>query len=116
MKASNVTFGRVVAVTGNPKKMDKINKKLMPHAQNGVVMIKDVTYLYKNAPSNGELAQAAQRGELVNLYVTGDDINKIKEKQSGWKYIKDIMAHIQDCFSINPLFISESVDKILGRK
>ena len=116
MKSADVSFKRVVAVTGKPKKLQKINKKLFHHAQNGQVMIKDVTYLYKNAPSNGELAQAAQRGEMVDVYITGDDIAKIKAKQQGWKSINDILSNVQEYFSINPLLLNEAVDKILGRK
>lgn len=115
MKASSISFGRVIAVSGKSKKMDKVNKKLLPHAKTGKVMIKDVTYYYKNASPVGEMAQAAQRGESIDIYITGKDINKIKEKQPGWRSIRDILVNIEDYFSANDMFVSEVVEKIFKK-
>ncbi len=115
VKTSEITFGRVIAVCGKPKKMQKINRKLSSYAQNGIVKIQDVTSMYKNAPSSGELAQAAQRGELVDIYITGDDVRKVKEKQQGWNNIREILRNIQDSFNVNQMFISEAVEKILSK-
>ncbi len=115
MKTSSVTFGSVIAVSGKSKKMDKVNKKLLPYAKTGKVMIKDVTSFYRNASPAGEMAQAAQRGESVDIYITGSDIEKIKKKQYGWRSIRDILGNLEDCFSANPMFVSDVVDKIIKK-
>lgn len=113
MKTAQVSFGKVVAVRGKPKKMDKINKKLYPYAKNGQIMIKDVTAFYKNASSDGEMAQAAQRGESVDIYITGSDIKKIQQKEPGWKCIKDILGNVEDYFCVNQMFIGDAISKVL---
>lgn len=114
MKTAQVSFGKVVAVRGKPKKMDKINRKLYPYAKSGKVMIKDVTSFYRNASSDGEMAQAAQRGEYVDVYITGDDIKKIQQKEPGWKCIKDILGNVEDYLCVHQMLISDVVDKVVG--
>ncbi len=114
MKTSEITFGRVIAVYGKPKKMQKVNSRLGSYAQNGLVKIQDVTSMYRSAPSSGELAQAAQRGELVDIYITGDDVSKIKHKNKGWNNIREILRNLEDSFNANQMFISEVVEKILS--
>lgn len=114
VNASDVSFGRVLAIYAKPKKMNQINKKLSPYVDNGKVMIKNVTSFYKHASTSGEMAQAAQRGEVVDIFITGDDINKIKKQQSGWRSMRDILVNIEDCINAGSMYISDVVSKILN--
>lgn len=116
MKTSEVSFGRVVAVYAKPKKMTKVNKKLFPQTKTGKVMIKDITSMYKHVSSAGEMAQAAQRGDSIELYITGDDVSKVVQKQSGWKSIKEILGNIDEYFDASQMFVSDIVDNILAKK
>ena len=115
MLTSGVSFGKVIAVSGNPKKMMIVNKKLYPYTQNGTVMIKDVTSFYKNVPPHGELALAAQNGEIVDLYITREDVLNVKNKKDGWKSIQDILVNLEDSFSANKMFLNEVISRIVRK-
>lgn len=113
MQLSNVSFGRVVTVSGNPKKIKNIDKKL---AATGQVMMKDVTDYYQSAMPSGEMAQAARKGDKVKLYITGQERKSVENSEPGWRSINDILGHIQKYYDANKLSISEVVSNVLKIK
>ncbi len=113
MSISNVSFGRVVAVSGKPNKMEKINNRLFSKTEDRKVMMKDVTKKYAHASSSGLLAQAAQKGHLVQIYITGDDIANIKTKEKGWTTIDGILSNLEAYYKASDFSVDEIVNKIL---
>lgn len=113
MQFNNVSFGRVVTVSGTPKKIKNIDKKL---AATGQVMMKDVTDYYQSAMPNGEMAQAARKGDKVKLYITGSERKSIENSEPGWKSINDILSHMSKYYDANKLSISQIVENVLKGK
>ena len=111
MQVSKVSFGTLVAVSGTPKKMKNIDKKISAAA-----MIKDVTSTFQNSFPTGMLAQAAQSGNKVKLYITGEERNLIENKKPGWQTPNNLLENIQDYIDANKISISEVVNYILRRK
>lgn len=112
MKTNSISFGNVTAVTGKPKTIAKLNKKLNHEKSRGNLIIRDVTTMYKNVSSAGEMAQAAQRGELVDIYITGDDIKRIKDKEQGWRSLSDILCNITNYFNANTMRTNEVIENL----
>lgn len=112
MKTSNVSFGRVVALSGKDTKMKRVKEKLMSKAQSGTVIVRDVTENYRYAPLTGSLAIAAQRGEKIDVYITGDDAKKFN-KVEGWKTMNDVLSNLSAYYELAKMSISEAVDAIL---
>lgn len=112
MQLNNVSFGQVVTVSGNPKKIKNIDKKL---AATGQVMMKDVTDYYQSAMPNGEMAQAARKGDKVKLYITGRERKAVENSEPGWKSITDILSHIQRYYDANKLSLSQVMGYILRK-
>lgn len=111
MHVSNVSFGNLIAVYGSPKKVDKVDRKIGTKA-----MIKDVTTKYKTAMPVGVLAQAAQSGNKVKLYITNPERYYIETGCDGWSKISDIAEHIQDYYDVNKMSISEVTDVITRQR
>lgn len=112
MKTSNVSFGRVVALSGKDSKMKRVKEKLSSKIQSGAVIVRDVTDTYKYAPSTGSLAMAAQRGDRIDVYITGDDVKKFN-KVEGWKTMDDVLSNLSAYYELAKMSISEAVDSIL---
>lgn len=113
MQVSNVSFGQVVTVSGTPKKIKNIDKKI---AASGQVMIKDVTDYYQRAMPTGEMAQAARNGNKIKLYITGDERKAVENAQPGWRSLNDILEHIQKYYDANKLSISQVVTSVIKGK
>lgn len=111
MKTANVSFGKVIALSGKEAKLKRVNEKIAYKKQIGQVVSRDVTHEYVNAPSTGSLALAAQRGDRVEIYITGDDVKKFG-KQDGWKTMDDVLSHLSAYYDVAKLSITEAVDKI----
>lgn len=111
MAIGNVSFGSVIAVAGKPNKINKINKKLHAYDNNNLIM-KDVTNYYKNASSQGVLAQYAQKGDKIEIYVTGNDVEKVKNKENNWKTIEGILSNLTSYFNTDKMNVSEAISKI----
>lgn len=112
MTINNVSFGSVIALSGRPNKINKINKKLHSYAQEGNVIMKDVTNYYQNASSQGVLAQSAQKGDKVEIYITGEDIEKVKNKDNNWKTVEGILSNLTSYFNTDRMNIGEAIAKI----
>lgn len=113
MQLYNVSFGKVTTVSGSPRKIKSIDKKL---SNTGKVMIKDVTDYYQSAMPSGEMAQAARNGNKVKLYITGDERKSIENSEIGWRSINDILGHLQAYIDANKESISEVVNNVLRSK
>lgn len=113
MKTANVSFGKVTAVSGKPSRVNKLNSRLEPKLRNGHVIMRDVTHIYRSAPTGYTLADAAAKGQKVEIYVTGEDVSKIKNKESGWNTLDDVLAHISSYFTLAQTSIDEAVQKIM---
>lgn len=114
MPVNNVSFGSVIAVTADRRKIQKINNNLAPHAKNGVIIMKDVTAQYRLGVTNGVLAKAAQQGDVVQIYITGDDVNKVKRKDKEWNTLDGILSHLSTHFSAKKMSAYEAVSKIFS--
>jgi hypothetical protein len=113
---TKVSFGTVIAVSGNPYKIKKINDILMPHTSNGRLMMKDVTKKYANSPADGLMAMAAQNGDRVELYITGDDVEKVHKKKKPWDTIDGILSNLKtknSYLNVNGLSVVEAAKRIL---
>ncbi len=110
----NLSFGRVIAVSGNAGKIKKINKRLLPNANNGDVIMKDVTSHYKNARLSGALAQAVKNGDSVEIYITGDDVKNVRQKQKNWDTLDGILAHMDSYLQVGKITVGEVISKIIS--
>jgi len=112
---TKVSFGRVIAVSAKPRKMDKLYKKTEAYRKTGKLIVKDVTDVYDNAASNGIMAQAAQRGERLDLFVTGADVERMKSKTNGWRTMSELVASIDSYINANSMSLNEVVNSIFSR-
>ena len=79
MTIGNVSFGRVVAVTGSYKKAGKLQNRMKQQLKQEKVIAYDVTDKYRYASTGGVLANSANKGECSLVYVTGKDVKKDEE-------------------------------------
>ncbi len=110
MAISNVSFKSVIALTGPWYKVHKVTHSLV--GQPGVydeVLVKDVTQNYKTAQPGGLLARAAKRGNRVAVCITGDDVQKVKDKQYRWDTIPAILSNMAAYYDLR----KESVKDVL---
>ena len=112
MPINNVSFGRVIALSGDQRKIKKINSKLAPQLNSGDVIVKDVTNHYRNAKSSGVLASAVKRGDRVEIYITGDDIKKVKQQHNEWDTIDGILSHLNLYYDTKKMGMYEIISKI----
>ena len=115
MSIKPISFGKVTAVSGKPRKMDRLNESLSKEAKNGKVMIKDVTGLYKTSFIDGLMGQAAKRGDKVSVYITGNDIAKIKNREPNWDSINGIISNLQAYYNLETISVSDTIKRILSK-
>ena len=109
----NVSFGSVVAVSGGAKQIKKLNKKLTILTQNNDhVIMKDVTAHYKNAKSSGSLAQAVQNGDSLEIYISGDDVKKVKQQAKNWDTLDGILSHLSGYCNMRKSSYNDIINKI----
>ncbi len=92
MQVNNVSFGKVVSVSAKPSKLKRINNMVDILNKKQPMKVYDVTYIYKNISGRGVMAKAAARGENIEMYVLGDDVEKIYSGEKGWKSVYDIAS------------------------
>ena len=115
MSVGKISFGSVVAVSGNHNKVEKVNNRLRSNAQKGDIMMKDVTKQYVNAPSSGLIAQAAQKGDRIEIYITGkEDVAKVKNKAPQWDTIDGVLTHLSAYYNINKMSTGDVAYKIFN--
>ena len=109
MQVGNVSFGNVVAVAGKTRNMKKFSDVMYNHPEykKGNVLQFDISDDYRYAARNGLIAQAAQRGERVEIYVTGED----KQNFSSMK--GSIMDQLTKFVSVDKFTPEEAVRAVL---
>lgn len=112
MSINKVSFGKVITAFGKPKKMERLNNLISSSGKSDKVMIKDVTNIYRNSFTDGLMGQAAQRGEKVSLYITGDDVQKVKNKEKNWNTMDGILSNLQGYCDLATMSVREAVEKI----
>lgn len=108
MSINNISFGRVIAISGKPKKIERLNDSLKPYKQAEKVIVRDVTHIYKDAYGDGLMTQAASRGEKVSVYITGEDIPKLKQMKS----MNGILSNLQAYYNLGTMSVREAIEKI----
>ncbi len=111
MKISNVSFGNVVAVSGKVRKINGINSKLRSKKINGDVLIQDITSKYMNS-SAGKFSDEAKKGNCVYIYITGDDISKVKNHDTDYGNVEAIISKMKDYFNLNNTSVQEAIKRI----
>ena len=112
MPIGNVSFGRVVALTGKTRDISKVNKRIKSHVTNGSILSYNVTDRYKNQ-STGALSAAVARGEEAYVFVTRGDVKKVKENQKGWNSINNILSNISQYIDLNETRVSKAINEIV---
>lgn len=108
MKTANVSFGKVLAVYGKQDKIKKVNSILQNDANEGKLTTKNVTSCYINAPAYGVLGKAAKQGDTIQIYITGDDVQKVNNHPQ-WDTIEGILSHMSDCVNIAKMKVNDIV-------
>lgn len=111
MAISGVSFGKVIIATGSQTKIKKINGRL-DGSRRQPVIAQDVTKRYKYASTSGPIAQAAQRGEKVSLFITREDTENYTQKKPGWETLDDVLAHMSSYIDTRKTSVDEAVEKI----
>lgn len=110
MTIGNVSFGRVIAVTGTYKKAGKLQNRMKQQIKQDKVLVYDVTNKYRYASTGGVLANSASRGDCSLVYVTGKDVKKIKDKEIGWDTLDGILSHMSQHIDLNKESTNRAVD------
>ena len=114
MPVGDVSFGRVVALTGKPRAVKRMNRRLKPLVNSGKILSYNVTNEYKHQlPSNRSLSAAVRRGEDAYVYVTGQDVQKVKSKEKGWASLFDILCNMSQYINLNETRINKAFDMIV---
>ena len=114
MPVGNVSFGRVIAVTGKGRDVQRVNKRLKSYVNDGKILAYNVTDQYKHQLSTtGAISAAVGRGEEAYVYVTRDDVKKIKEKQNGWTSIHGILSNMSHYINLNETRVSKALNEIV---
>lgn len=111
MLVQKVSFGNIIAIYGRDKKVNKIKRKFLEMATSNEFKIRNVTNEYVKGGSSGVLAQAAQRGDTIEIFVTGkEDLEKTKDIAS-----KDLLSHAsKPPFDANKLSIGDILSNIFN--
>ena len=114
MPVGEVSFGRVVALTGKPRDVERMNRRLKPLVNSGKILSYNVTNEYKHqSSSNGSISAAVSRGEDAFVYVTGQDVQKVKNKQKGWDSLYNILCNMSQYINLNETRVSKAFNKIV---
>ncbi len=115
MEVGNVSFGNVVAVSGKSRNMYRFTEAMSknPEFKSGKVMQRNVTDEYKYASRNGLMAQAAQRGESVEIYVTGEDYEYVRECRDGWDTLDGILSQLTKFVNVDRLSPEAAVRAVM---
>ncbi len=113
VNTSAVSFGKVIAVSGNSRKMQRL-RTAVSRQREVQVLQKDITDKYMNTPRNGALSEAAGSGNAVCLFLTGDDIGKYIRSDKGWSNLDEILSHMSEYYDITKKSVKDVKNKILG--
>jgi hypothetical protein len=61
------------------------------------------------------IAQAAQKGDRIEIYITGkEDVAKVKSNAPQWDTIDGVLTHLSAYYNINKMSVSDAAFKILN--
>lgn len=105
MEVGNVSFGSVIAVSGGQRNMKKFSEAIRrsPKYKQGDILQKDVTSHYKYASRNGLMARAAQSGQDVDIYITGEDLQNVRQRKDGWDTLDGILMQLSKFVNVDRL-------------
>lgn len=116
METKNVSFGKVIAVSGKRSNVSLFNDLMKRHKDYSYdkIMQKDVTSHYMNASKTGLMAESAQNGDSVEICITGIDLQNVKQKKVGWDTLDGILANLTGLFRLDKLQPEIAVQKIIN--
>lgn len=116
MEVGNVSFGGVVAVSGKQWNMQKFSEAMRKSVdyRNGDIMQRDVTSHYKYAARNGLMARAAQSGQSVNIYITGEDAQFVRERKDGWDTLDGILMQLTKFVNVDRMNPEAAVQSVVN--
>ncbi len=116
MAIGSISFGSVIAVSGKTRKISGLNNKLSQYERAGKVIIRDVTDRYRYSPATGLMAKAAQKGDNVAVYITGDDVENIKSKMfKGQREMDVVLSSMTSYYDINKVSAHKVVKAVLNK-
>ena len=101
MRIPAVSFGKVVAVSGKASRIQSLNACLKPYIDHEKVRVIDITDNYINASSDGKMAIAAQKGNIIQVVISGKDVRRFKNKMPGWETLDRALSHLSEYHDIN---------------
>lgn len=101
MQVSPVSFGKVIAVSGKPRKINSFNNSIYRQILTGKILVQDVTEHYINAPSEGVMAHSAQSGNIIEVLITDKDVRRVRNKVLGWETTDKILSNLSGYFNLN---------------
>lgn len=113
MNVQNVSFGRVFAVTGTQEQTDLLKYKMGQSIKKGNVMMFDVTQNFVRSRSDGVLGSAVRNGDSAVVYVTGNDVKKVKNLEKGWNNIDGVLSHISEHINLKKTNIGKAVNMLV---
>ena len=109
----NVSVGNVVAILGRHEKMkgfhDIISKD---NALKRRIALRDVTSKYQYAPSNGLMAQSAQRGDSVEILITGKDLENMSNRVDGWDTMDGLLTKLTSFIKLDNIKPEVAIQKL----
>lgn len=112
MNISNVSFGRVVLVGGESSKMEAASNALYKEKLEGSVMVKNITEGVKYLSLDGMISADARNGLSVFAYITGDDVQAVKQKKFGWRDVNDVVSHFDTYLKTRSLTVDDIVKEV----
>lgn len=97
---SNVSFGKVFALAGTFKQIERVGKKIKEYPGD-VVMLKDATELYKGSNTDGFCSKAVRQGKELAFVITGKkDTDKVRFMEQGWGSMNGISHRLEAFLNI----------------
>lgn len=113
MQVQNVSFGKVFAVTGTKEQTNLLKYKMIQPIKKGNVMLFDVTQNFVRSHSEGVLGSAVRRGDMAHVYVTGNDVKKVKNLEKGWQNLDGILNHISEHINLKKVNVGKAVNMLV---
>ena len=85
-----------------------------PELRRGEILQENVTNRYLYAPSDGLMASSVQKGQSVKIYITGNDVKKVRAHQDGWKSLDDILSQLNGFIRVDTMAPEAAVNKIIN--
>ncbi len=112
MNISNVSFGRVVLIGGESSKMEAASMAMQKEKLEGKLMVKNITEGVKYLSLDGVISADARDGVSVFAYITGDDVQAVKQKKFGWRDVNDVVSHFDTYLKSYSMSVDDIVKEV----